>query len=371
MLIYVFVIAFSVLMAFFAQKLYERSRMLGLVASALCVLPLATVSGLRDITVGYDFMFYCYNDFRHAIFSPSYSYCMSHTMQEAGYMTIIYFVSTLTHDPHWLMFALTLVTMSFAWMACLRLNDRVPATFILVMSYVDSFNFIRQSLAVTTVTFAYSCYRGKNGGLLFWLVAALAFSFHHSSILAILVIFFAQRLSKTGEKTQKRMLFLYLVGMAAGIVALAIVIQALADRFPFFEKYVTYADGKGHEGWRESGVSKLAILQMMIGFAVVMLTQWLRSYDKSTRTIALVMLATNTGALLLGTYTAAAARLSLYFAPLCFFFILFSSQEARRLSAGSKAFFALVVLSTLAFSFVKNYSSPLQFLWYKSQILGL
>ena len=375
MLPYTIVVLIAILFTYFAQLSLSKSKLLFAFFSILALGALEFLAVARDYKVGYDFRYYFLRHISNAARSESLGDCISNVRGAWGYCTMLYCTTRISDSPRLATAAIALITYGFAYLGCIKLRDKLPlslsfALFLLLM-YMNSFNLIRQSAAIGLSLYAYSLYRGKWGGLKFYLAAILAMSFHSTAIIVPCVVIYANVVSYMSPP--KRKLFLLLtVGISVLIVAtFAVILQTLADTILLFDHYTTYTDSQGTATWQQPGLPKFLLLAMFFCLSSFFIAHKQNGISDADFYKFLVIVILNASFMVLGIYTSSITRLAMYFSHICMFSAVYSIlhfvNHTRNTNCIIICFFVfLVVISSF---FKEGIASP--YLYYKSSILGI
>lgn len=354
------------------DKVREKNQFLSLPFVFITLLTLSFVGGLRNPEMTYDFFYYCAGHFKMALSMDSLGDFIEYVGGgEWAYSMLIYTTAAFTNDYHAVMFVLTFFTTGMALWAAIKGSDKVP-TFItfalfLLFNYVNSFNLIRQSLAVSSVWLAYSYYKGRNGGLAFWLLAIVSFGFHKSSIAAIAVIWAANYFSYC--KNPRKTLFLVTVAAIVGSLSLQLLIGLLAQNIPMFSRYMIYVTGDTAARWARPTVNKSFIILTIISLSVSLFALRTKIIEFRSFFVCIVLIYALVCGTSFGRFTDSATRICIFFVPL----VCVNMAEIFHTSAGNVAFgtktICQVVLVLAFIAFCINGVTHAGY-FYSSRILG-
>lgn len=374
MFFYLTVIALATISSFGITQLMKRSKVIGAAGAFCLIFSLALLASLRSKTVGYDFMFYCYNDFRNAINSESLYEAITSVRNEWAYTSVLYLASLVSSSVHSAMFFISFVTVGMSYVACLRMERYVPSwllfAFFLSLHYVESFNLIRQTMAISASLLAFTFYKNRWGGWRFLLISIIAIGFHKTAMIPTAIFIVANVIGSMPEKKGKRYVLLFALGCIVLLIGLVSILQLLSSVHGF-EKYATYGDTKGGtESWRKPAMSKLILTLMLICmFFQAMARKW-QLYSPSVKLKFWVILIITTTGVLLGGYTGSAGRMSMYFYIVCLYYLCGGIYNSNIIAQRSKILMVIGISALLLSSFVKNRLGE-NYLSYHSEILGL
>lgn len=372
MAIYLVIIFFSSILLFLMDKVREKNIFLSFPFVFITLLILSVVGGLRNPEMTYDFFYYCAGHFNMARSLDSLGDFIAYVGGgEWAYSILIYTTAAFTNDYHAVMFVLTLFTTGMALWAAIKTSDKAPAyitfTLFLLFNYVNSFNLIRQSLAVSSVWLAFSYYKGRNGGLAFWLLAIVSFGFHKSSVAAIMVIWAANYFSYC--KNPKKALLLITIAAVLGSFSLQIVIGLLAQSIPMFERYMIYVTGDTAAKWARPTVNKSFIILTIVSIGVSFFALRSKTIDFKFFIVCIVLIYALACGTSFGRFTESATRICMFFVPLvCVKMAEIFHSSAGNVSVGTKTLCqAMLVLAFVAYC-INGVSHAGYF--YSSRILG-
>lgn len=199
MIVYIICFISSIICAYIAEINFKKNkRRSGITFSIFAILIPSIVAGIRASSVGYDVSVYVDSSFELASSMNSLSTFIEWSYLEVGYSTLVYIISRITNDVHWLYFISEIIIISFVYLTLYKQRKNIPlylgyATF-LCLFYNGTLNLCRQSIAIAI--FLYSFYTMKEKKYIRTAILfALALSFHNSAIVALpvyFVILFAQ-----------------------------------------------------------------------------------------------------------------------------------------------------------------------------------
>ena len=375
MLPYTIIVLIAILFTYFAQLSLSKSKLLFAFFSILALGVLEFLAVARDYEVGYDFRYYFLRHISSAAHSESLGDCISNVKEAWGYCTMLYCTTRISDSPRLATAAIALITYGFAYLGCVKLRDKLPLSLsfslFLLLMYMNSFNLIRQSAAIGLSLYAYSLYRGKWGGLKFYLAAILAMSFHATAIIVPCVVIYANVVSYMSPP--KRKLYLLLtIGASVLIVAiLAVILQILAHAVPLFAKYTMYVNSQGTETWRQPGLPKFLLLAMFLCLSSFFIAYKQKGISDVDFYKFLVIVVISMSFMLLGIYTQSAYRIAFYFSHICMFSAVYSIFHFIKYTKSTNyIIIALFITSVTLSLFVKD-GLLSDYLHYKSSILGI
>lgn len=224
-LIYLFIFTFSAFLALLAfDNRLDKGKLLRCISACLSVGVLSILNWIRDSSIGTDVEIYGNAIFGAACNSPDLlsflNYCNDVSMKEIGYALLNYAISRVTTNVHVYYGILGLVVNGIFFYAIYLLKEHntgvVSWILYMLLVYPSTLNLIRQGIALSIVALAVVfviCHKNPaiSVALLF-----LAYSFHHSSILAALILAFVLILERLkSQKGQNVLIILFLLVTAS------------------------------------------------------------------------------------------------------------------------------------------------------------
>lgn len=367
MQIYLWVIFFSVLFAYIAGKC-RNWKGLFFIFSTCSLLILSIFAGCRDLTVGFDVMFYEYSIFQSACYSSSFFELLNSDVSdiEPFFLFVNYTAVQVIDNIHFVLGVISFVTMLFGYMACWQYRKYVPFwllyTIYLLLCYSTSLNIMRQYMALSIIIYSYTILKteGLNWKFLFFCV--LAVLTHYSAIFPLCVFIFYNFIPKMGKRKYNALMSL--------VIILAILL------FPFLDMllikyslltgkdYSFYLDPSLSDAdWAESTISgsKIALIILFLLLSIYGKIKKLLA-DLDWREYQYTIIISASCFVMASMFMGSVLRLFNYFLVLCSFNLcnvalsLFSSKYKR-----NKVILALLSLFIfLAFRFVYvEYSSSI------------
>ena len=225
----------------------KRNRGLSRFCFALGVLIVAVLAGVRDLTIGTDIQTYGEWLFKGAVSSNGFMSYVNHNSEiEKLFLVLVYGVSRLFTDSHWLYFSIALLQYGFTLAGILNFKDKISVPFswlcFLLIFYGDTLNAMRQFIALAIAFWAFNFYLKKEyKKYIGWTVIAILF--HNTAIISFLFagIYFIL-IKKNTIYTRVGIVVgtLAATGLYSYIVQMFINIGILNGRF---EKYLTTSSG--------------------------------------------------------------------------------------------------------------------------------
>ena len=252
MLIYIIIILIATLFAYAANGSL-KNRSLFYICSFFALFIPAFFAGCRDLTVGYDVLFYEYDIYKDAHFSINLNELIERNVTiELFYLIINYIAVSLYDNIHFTLGFISFITLFFAYLACYNLRKSIPLWLLysgfLFMFYATSMNILRQSVAIAVCFYAYSIMRTKGIGWSFFLIAIIAFISHTTAIFAICMICIFRYMSKLTEQSFSKIFTLFII--IIGIVFYSISQLLLYLTLLLGKDYTIYLDSSAtNEVW--------------------------------------------------------------------------------------------------------------------------
>lgn len=333
----------------------------------ISVLLPSLLSGFRDDTIGRDLQLYGINCWDISCgmrkLQEVFIYSLS-VNTEIGYVLLNYLISRVTHDIHIFLFIHQLIIASTFYIVAYRLrkNASYPnfiVVFYLLMVFVQSFNLLRQSMAIAFVFLAYYLFficKNKYWSLA---IALLAMSFHNSIVLVSLLPVLYYYIKNGGNKS------IYIIAIIVTLfvfVFFKMFVVNLISNGILSSKYEHYATQIGYKSHKSN-----------IVFSVISFVLLLRNKDKYklmnkiNYTFVLASIFISICMLLLGDVTEVANRVAIYYSIPSFYIFW---QLDMPIKTAKRIYYVL----TLAMLAVWLYAASIGFsecVPYTSKILGI
>lgn len=205
MAIYIITILISLLLILCADKV-RNNKSLFLLFSWVSIIPSLIITGFRDYSVGTDVWSYVVPNFTlsrvfesfqdYNNFLPFSRYSLSslgmlvNGNTEPGYNLLVFIISRVTDDPHWLLFTIQFIISSMLLISNIKISNRFntplfPMYFVFYTTYwLMSMNIMRQYCAVSMIVLAFVYLMDKKYGR-YLLLQILAISFHQTALVGI------------------------------------------------------------------------------------------------------------------------------------------------------------------------------------------
>lgn len=183
-MIYITCFLASVFFAWLASR--SRNFTVVLLCSAISILILCTLGGLRHETIGTDVATYAYPDYITARSSLDFTkFLEAKSYKEVGYLFICYFAGNILGHLNWTLFFYQLVTMTCLYVGAYRMRKQISLPFFLLifclMRYNQTYNIMRQMMACSVIFMGFPDLQQKKY-LKFSLFILVASLFHTSAV---------------------------------------------------------------------------------------------------------------------------------------------------------------------------------------------
>lgn len=289
---------------------------------------------------------------------------------EPGYIAINWIVSCFSHDIFWLFFLIQLIILVPIYLGAIKVRKNCSPTLIIFLYYCilynESFNLVRQSIALSICFLAFSFILSKKKWHCLILIIISSF-FHTSSLLFLL--FFLLYLSYTSKFYIKHRLFINVV--ATLILVLFLFLPHLIDSLVISNiikaKYIVYSSGGNFEG----RLQKSAFIYKSIILLYIYIFRNYKFFSKRRAGLFFLFIAICDLALcLIGSSVIYLSRISLYTFSLTMFAIA-SIYFSKKLKSVYNFDFVICFLSVLYWFFNFVISGVSDTYPYKSPILGM
>ena len=229
---YISIFLISTTLACCSEQLYRKNkRELGAIVAIIMVVSISIFAGARSTSVGTDTEYYLVNHFNLAQgyknqFPEFLKYMYKYEEVDVLYIVLVYICSIGFGNVHVLMFALSLITNTFMYLALIQKREQISVStgwFIYCfIFYNTTLNIMRQSCAIAILTYSIVAYDQKkisNRKLI--VLGIIATLLHRSAPLAMLII-----------------LMLYLFNNNRKYKYLLILLTSLICAFPLFFEFL-------------------------------------------------------------------------------------------------------------------------------------
>lgn len=259
MQIYLWVILFSVLFAHIADK-FRHQKVLFFTFSACSLLILTIFAGCRDLTVGFDVMFYEYSIFQSACYSSSFIELLNSDVSsiEPFFLFVNYIAVQVFANIHFVLGVISFITILFAYMACWQYRKHAPFWLLygmyLLLTYNSSLNIMRQYMAISIILYAYTIMKDKGINRQFLFFSILAVMTHYSAIFPASIFCVYNFIPIMNKKTYNLFIFGSII---VSVTLLPMMNTILSYSSQFIGKdYSFYLDkSASNADWAESTIS--------------------------------------------------------------------------------------------------------------------
>lgn len=192
-MIYLAVFSFSILSAALAQVADSKEmKYYPALLSIIAVFLLSLLGGLRNETIGTDILYYVKGNFDAALWIKSFpKYFTAIYAKEPLYLVVVYLIAKLFGNFQVLLFFFQTMTIGCVYFAAWKSKKYVSPWFVLLlycaMYYNDSFNMVRQHLAMAIVLLG-SVYLVEENNKYCLICFFIAFLFHKTAILSLVLV---------------------------------------------------------------------------------------------------------------------------------------------------------------------------------------
>lgn len=188
-MIYIICFIFSTFFTYIAQKNFDKNKKKeGIFWSILAILIPSILAGLRDNSIGSDIEAYVTRLFEIAKNTTSLSTFLNMSWVENGYTILIFGITYLTKDIHWILFFTELIMCVFLYLTAYDKRKYIPMWFVMLIYFGTFYNIslclMRQGIAIFITMYALTRMEKKQY-LLTFLLFILAIQFHSSAIVTL------------------------------------------------------------------------------------------------------------------------------------------------------------------------------------------
>lgn len=257
-MIYLSVFSVSILCTALAQWTRRKKMVLfSVLLSFSSILVLAVLGGLRDKTIGTDVLYYVKGNYDLAVRAISFkNYCATVYAKEPLYLLVVYIIAKLFENFQVLLFVFQFAIVGCLYYAFWRMRDCVSPWFALLiycaLYYNDSFNMIRQHLAMTIVLLG-STFLSEKKYRYSILCTVVATMIHFPAIISLIYIGMYIYLQKKKMKAKKKnnrikevaLIILAIVGVL-GVKTWCQLLIGIGVLSPRYLYYFSHGSTSGH-----------------------------------------------------------------------------------------------------------------------------
>ena len=255
MVIYVIVSIVSTLLTYMANKVIRNKLLFILISFFVLFIP-AYIAGCRDLTVGFDVMYYGYGIYESAHTCSSFlELIKSEPKAEIFYLFVNYLAVSLYDDINFTLGFISFCTLLFAYLACYKLRNNISMWILyagfMIVFFANSMNYLRQSLAMSVCFYAYSIMRTNGISWKFVLTIILAILSHNTAIVAVSSILIYFFMSKQPKKKFSKYFYIFILGISIFLYGINYIVSIIA---PILNKdFSTYLDSSNSDAaWAET-----------------------------------------------------------------------------------------------------------------------
>ena len=192
-MIYIAAFLLSTAFVYLGDSLRKKNRYLSAVILAFGVLLVAVLAGVRDLSIGTDIQTYGEWLFKGARGKNKlFEYIKYNKDIETLFLILVYGVSKVFSDSHWLYFTISLLQCGFTLAGICNYRDKISVSLgwlcFLLLFYGDTLNAMRQFIAIAISFWAFHFFENKQYfKYISWTL--IAFLFHNTAVLSFLVAF--------------------------------------------------------------------------------------------------------------------------------------------------------------------------------------
>lgn len=190
---YIIIFFVVILLIFIYEKNILKSKRISLFFLIFSIFLLSIFAGGRGENIGTDIRFYVIQEFSNNLTYFSFDDFVRYHVLETGYEFLSFIVSRFSSDIHWVHFLNALCGLVGIYIGIYYFSRKYVISFCfcfclyLLQKYNMSFNLIRQFIAVSLVFCSVPALLEKKY-LLYFLISLIAFSFHRSAIITIILL---------------------------------------------------------------------------------------------------------------------------------------------------------------------------------------
>lgn len=284
----------------------------------IAVLLVSILAGLRDYSIGTDIKTYGNDLFYYARNVGLLQFIHEAKNIEPMYIALVKISASLSSEPHMLYFLTGLIIYGFIMMSFVRLGRKMPITLswlgFLMLLYGDTYNAMRQSLAISIGLYAFT-YAVEKKYLRAAVWFAIAFLFHNTAIIMLMTYLIYYILQLNNKWYIK---ILLIIATILGVVFFNTILDLLIGRGILDTKMSRYYIAES------SGFSVLAILQRLPFLLLIILQRRkfqafhngpYQSLDINESDFYLIALILEMFTVELSGFVASLYRISLFFIP--------------------------------------------------------
>lgn len=237
---YIGAFAISLFFILIAEQMFKKKRQwIGIFFSFLGILVITIFSGIRDFSVGTDVETYVVPETRFALLSNSFFDYYAKSTVEPLYAGLIYLCSRISPSPSLALLMSSLCVIVPIYIAIYKLKKYISITMGMTLFYLLFYNLslsaIRQSIAIAFLMLAYNIYLSNQR--ITWkiiLLALIAFGFHNTSIIAIVILSVTEYISRGKHSSRNKALLIVFAFIA--VLNIQHLVQIVFNTFSFLPR---------------------------------------------------------------------------------------------------------------------------------------
>ena len=267
MLKVIYIICFLASTAFAWLASHSKNRITLFVCSAISILILCVLGGLRDSSIGTDVMVYVYPDYSVARSSSSLLEFLARIpYRETAYLLIIYISCKIFGHPNWALFFFQLITISCFYIGAYRHRKTISLPFFMLifclMRYNQTYNMMRQLIAISIIFMGITEMENRQY-YKFSMYILVAYLFHTSALINFPLLLAFHMMSTSETVAHKVWLkFLIAIGIVLFLVAFRPVVYLLLDIIPNTGKYKYYLSATSKYNVTDASGSMISIMSV-------------------------------------------------------------------------------------------------------------
>lgn len=286
-MVYICAFALASTFIYFAETAYNKGAITGhkginwYVPVAVAIVLLALLAAFRSSTIGVDVSTYVIAVFNRVSASPSIIDVLTYSSVEQGYEALAYLSSLILDDVHVFHFATEaiILLLVIAAFSSYKKTASLTVAFIafLFLYFATTLNIVRQSIAIAIVFYS-SKYMFSKEYLKYVLGIVVAFFFHRSAIVALMLLFIHVFLSKSEASKFRTILVVLASVFVIGFMNTVISFGVELNLFP--QQYSGYIGSEGNSSIASQILARLPL----IGLGTILYSQ-MNNYNEMSKTL--------------------------------------------------------------------------------------
>lgn len=316
--------------ALIAQK-YQKNKQLLYINSLFAIIIPVYFAYARNLTVGFDVMYYEYDIFKDAYLSKSFWTLQKDYFEiEPIFLFINYLSSSLSNDIHLALGLISLVTILPAYLAFYKLRKEIPFGYIyslfLLYHYATSLNILRQSIAVGIILYLFAYFRINGLNYKTFILMFLSYFSHYTSIFFIIIILSSHFVKNIPSKKRNKLLILITISFIIAYTALNSILEIISFiTGKDYSRYTSYSETMA--GWAKPFFSWPIFFYCVICLYIYYKkNNFLSDKEKCLDYLCIISCIFIT---FLGKYTGSIGRLNLYFIIPIIYYVLITLNRLK------------------------------------------